>query len=302
VGCAAVRYTLDDTPPTQGSTVYTAPIPIGSATTIRFFAVDRAGNEERPHLAAYAVPAPVDTCLLVDDMDVAKPHEAAPHGLTGVDWVTGPRVNLDTHGVPTSALGGGVLFNAADVDPSKPTNAKVEIRNARLWALVELAGPTSLGWTALTAGVAWAQYNLEDFSGTRGIVPAIAADGSLRIGLPTDSVAGKFYNAEFWTRLEAIDAAAGPRVHGLAFVYEARLVLADPSLPDDLDAVRILGNAHGDYYDCVVANETCQVPAPPLRDWNIGRLKLLGRAWRRISVTNLQLADLLAYPVPALFP
>jgi len=63
VGCAAVHYTLDDTPPTQRSTVYTAPIPIGSATTIRFFAVDRAGNEERPHLAAYAVPAPVDTCL-----------------------------------------------------------------------------------------------------------------------------------------------------------------------------------------------------------------------------------------------
>ncbi|OJT21916.1 hypothetical protein BO221_24495 [Archangium sp. Cb G35] len=43
-GCAAIYYTLDGTPPTTGSTRYTAAILITASTTLRFYSVDKAGN------------------------------------------------------------------------------------------------------------------------------------------------------------------------------------------------------------------------------------------------------------------
>jgi peptidoglycan/xylan/chitin deacetylase (PgdA/CDA1 family) len=47
-GADKIFYTTDGSAPTTSSTQYTAPIPVSTATTIRFFATDNAGNQESP--------------------------------------------------------------------------------------------------------------------------------------------------------------------------------------------------------------------------------------------------------------
>jgi len=45
---AAIYYTTDGTEPTAGPPAYSGPIAISSSTTLRFFAIDAAGNQESP--------------------------------------------------------------------------------------------------------------------------------------------------------------------------------------------------------------------------------------------------------------
>jgi Chitobiase/beta-hexosaminidase C-terminal domain len=47
-GADKIFYTTDGSAPTTSSTQYTAPIPVSTDTTIRFFATDNAGNQESP--------------------------------------------------------------------------------------------------------------------------------------------------------------------------------------------------------------------------------------------------------------
>ncbi|WP_236021939.1 chitobiase/beta-hexosaminidase C-terminal domain-containing protein [Geomesophilobacter sediminis] len=52
---ATIYYTVDGTVPTTASTVYTGPVPVSATTTIKYFAVDLAGNAEAVKTAAYTV-------------------------------------------------------------------------------------------------------------------------------------------------------------------------------------------------------------------------------------------------------
>lgn len=56
---ATIYYTVDGSAPNTGSTVYTAPIPIAAGVTVRFLAVDTAGNASAVAAAVYAVGSPV---------------------------------------------------------------------------------------------------------------------------------------------------------------------------------------------------------------------------------------------------
>ena len=56
--CAATYYTLDGTPPTTTSTLYTGPIALSTDTTLSFFSVDIEGNEESHSQLIYTF----DTC------------------------------------------------------------------------------------------------------------------------------------------------------------------------------------------------------------------------------------------------
>ncbi|WP_224245986.1 chitobiase/beta-hexosaminidase C-terminal domain-containing protein [Hyalangium gracile] len=51
--CAAIHYTLDGSPPSRTSPVYTAPLTLSASTTVRFFAEDGLGNEEAPKTETY---------------------------------------------------------------------------------------------------------------------------------------------------------------------------------------------------------------------------------------------------------
>ncbi|MDF1563453.1 MAG: chitobiase/beta-hexosaminidase C-terminal domain-containing protein [Deltaproteobacteria bacterium] len=54
-GCAAIHYTLDGSLPTTASPVHAGPISISADTTLRFFALDQAGNAEAVQTETYTV-------------------------------------------------------------------------------------------------------------------------------------------------------------------------------------------------------------------------------------------------------
>lgn len=54
-GCLATYYTIDGTTPSRASSVYTAPIALWTKTTLKYFSVDRAGNEEAVKTQSYLI-------------------------------------------------------------------------------------------------------------------------------------------------------------------------------------------------------------------------------------------------------
>jgi sugar lactone lactonase YvrE len=52
---AKVHYTLDGNPPSTSSPVYTSPLALNDAVTVKFFAIDSAGNREKVRSADYSV-------------------------------------------------------------------------------------------------------------------------------------------------------------------------------------------------------------------------------------------------------
>lgn len=62
-GCAVIHYTTDGSMPDAASQIYSAPVAISSNTTLKYFAVDNAGNSEAVQTARYVVDtiAPVTT-------------------------------------------------------------------------------------------------------------------------------------------------------------------------------------------------------------------------------------------------
>jgi hypothetical protein len=69
---AKIYYTTNGSAPTVSSPQYTAPIAITSTTTVKFFAVDTAGNVEAVQTEVYTIDkvAPVTTCNQANDASI----------------------------------------------------------------------------------------------------------------------------------------------------------------------------------------------------------------------------------------
>ncbi|MCP5144570.1 MAG: chitobiase/beta-hexosaminidase C-terminal domain-containing protein [Gammaproteobacteria bacterium] len=71
-GCAATYYTLDGSPPTPGSSVFSAPINIVADTVLKFYSIDHAGNAETAvNTATFNVDSAAPTITLVVPADDA---------------------------------------------------------------------------------------------------------------------------------------------------------------------------------------------------------------------------------------
>jgi FtsP/CotA-like multicopper oxidase with cupredoxin domain/ketosteroid isomerase-like protein len=65
---ATIYYTIDGSAPTTASTVYSGPISVATTTTIRYFAVDLAGNAEAAKAATYTMhAADLTATMLIDN-------------------------------------------------------------------------------------------------------------------------------------------------------------------------------------------------------------------------------------------
>ena len=83
---ATIYYTTDGTTPTTASTVYTVPILLATTTTLKYFAVDKAGNIETVHSGLYTISIPNLTATV--SIANSTPNNVSKTGYTNSTNVT----------------------------------------------------------------------------------------------------------------------------------------------------------------------------------------------------------------------
>ncbi len=105
-GVAAIHYTDDGTAPDLTSPTYSAPLNVQQNTTIQFFAVDNAGNQETPQTQQIQItPSPVRVSLSWDDGKFSMYHVAWLHALQPHHVVSTFNINTGDTGTGSSGAG-----------------------------------------------------------------------------------------------------------------------------------------------------------------------------------------------------
>ena len=115
-GCGNIYYTTDGTTPTTSSSVYSSPINISTTTTLKFFAVDVAGNAETIKTEIYAISNLSISTSSLPDGTVGSAYSAALTATGG----TAPY----TWSIPSGGLPPGLALNGStDIISGTPTTA-----------------------------------------------------------------------------------------------------------------------------------------------------------------------------------
>lgn len=229
-----------------------------------------------------------DELLIAEYLDdSALPHQGIPHGLS-------PSVNWAQHGIVNSpspppdihyATPWGIIY-VDESSPVPPTNTRVQLGYIRLHVLT-----VSQGWltyTSLAGHGGWWPEN--DFT-----VPKEDADQRLEEDGFTSVTAGNGKAFHFFPpSLTAIDRED---VIGIAATAEARLIVANPSLPDDRASARYLALAGADWW------EDPEIPPGPdfshAPQAGAGRFHYVTNDWQTVRISTVNALTLLASPPPA---
>lgn len=172
--------------------------------------------------------------------DMTLPHEDKVAGVPeSYDWAHGPRLGRGNEpGNFKAFIAWGQVYEAASGNPAN--NTRVQLKNIKAYLLSKADGE----WHLLQAStdVQGAAYR-EDFVNDESKTPKLRteADGSISV------TAGDGYNFHFWTSSgrSTIDP---DDVAGVFTTVQARLIVDDPSLPDDRATAKYLLSMGGDYW------------------------------------------------------
>jgi hypothetical protein len=214
-------------------------------------------------------------------------NEGNPHGVPlSYDWALGPVIEMGNNPDGWQAITSwGALYEAAEGNPA--TNTRVNIRNMQAYLLQKSSGK----WLLLqnTSEPTGAAY-IENFSGDANKPADVRteADGTI------SATAGGGYNFHFYPENRA---SINPNdVGGIVVVVQARLIVADPSKPDDRNIARYLLGSGADYYPALTGSW------PGNADHNpgvaIGKMKYVQSDWRSFSMTTMTQAQLQNNPPP----
>ena len=217
--------------------------------------------------------------------DMTGLHEAPPFGVPlTYTWQAGPRIGLGNNpGSFTAMLPWGQIFETEPGNTS--TNMRVEIRSLRAYYLNNKTNKWTL-WT-------YAQ---------RPTGLHTSQDLAVEDNKPADihtlpesvSVAMKDgYNFYLLTPLRVTINKAD--IGGVFITVQARLILADASKPDDLDAANLMLSAGGDYWLNLTA------PGDNFTnngDIAIGKFKRLTRDWKAFNMHTLTSDQIRNNPPP----
>jgi len=235
-----------------------------------------------------STPPPAENSVAVQiASDMQGKNEGTPHGVPlNYDWANGPVMEMGNNSNGWQAITSwGALYEAAEGNPA--TNTRVNIRNMQTYFLQKSSGK----WLLLqnTNQPDGAAY-LEDFSGDSNKPADVRreADGTI------SATAGGGYNFHFYP---ANRASIDPNdIGGIVVVVQARLIVADPSKPDDRNIARYLLGSGADYYPALTGSW------PGNADYNpgvaIGKMKYVQSDWRSFAMTTLTQSQLQNNPPP----
>ncbi len=237
-----------------------------------------------PALAAGCAPRDQVAALLAHDM-VGK-HAGRMHGVPKTyNWAKHPRVGVGNHparhGFHAVSAWGQIY---EDIDGSPASNVRVACRDICLWILSRRTGK----WRRANASrrVNGANY-LEDFSGN------VSKPADLREeahGAVSATLGGGYNFHLFANRARAkIDPAD---VAGVVCVYSARVIMDDPSGPDERHLARYLASAGADYW----LDQYVGAAEGTVADVGIGKARYLSSDWLTLSMSTLSIRKLQRNP------
>ncbi|MFY0571408.1 chitobiase/beta-hexosaminidase C-terminal domain-containing protein [Archangium lansingense] len=183
-GCTATHFTVDGSTPTRSSSKYTAPLTIAANTTLKFFSVDAAGNDESVHTETYVI-------------DTVKPTVAAAPA--GGLYTTAQNVTLTC---TDNASGSGCASIHYTLDGSAPTTG-----SATYTAPIAISADTTLKFLAVdkVGNVSTTHTEVYDFDTVAPTTSATPAGGTYRTAQSvtlacTDDTGGSGCANTYYTR------------------------------------------------------------------------------------------------------
>ncbi|MCE1229099.1 MAG: hypothetical protein LWX11_06400 [Firmicutes bacterium] len=219
--------------------------------------------------------------------DIVLPHEGRPHGVpSSFSWALNPTISAGNNpGNFTAMIAWGSMYEDANGNPA--TNTRVQLRDIKAYMLSKGDGQ----WRLLqsSVGMVGAAYH-EDFAGNEAKAADLRheSDGSISV------TAGGGYNFHFYPSARAtIDPND---IAGIFTTVKARLIVGNPSLPDDRATARYLVNMGGDYW----VNQTAlwTNDGSTVKGIALARFKYVKTGWRSFNMTTLTEAQLRLNPPP----
>lgn len=208
--------------------------------------------------------------------DMKLPHEGRPHGVpTSYGWTKGPRMESGNDPAAFGAIiAWGQVYEDAEGNPAK--NTRVQLKDIKAYLLSKKDGK----WRLIqnSRDVAGAAYR-EDFVGDINKPADIRneADGSVSVK------AGGGYNFHFWPSTGR--APMDPDdIGGVFTTVRARLIIDDPTQPDDRAKARYLLNMGGDYWLNLNAKWDNWTTNKGIA---MGRFKYVKPEWQAFNMTTL---------------
>jgi len=219
--------------------------------------------------------------------DMTGSNEAYPQGVPlSYDWAQGPTIVMGNNPNGWQAITAwGVVTIPTQGNPA--TNTRVNIRNVQLYLLQHSTG----AWLLLqnTSQPQGADY-LDDFSGDISQPGDVRpeSDGTISV------TAGGGYCFHFWPQDRA---SINPNdIGGILVLLQARLIVGNPSLPDDRNIAQYLAGSGADYYPALTGGWPGNLSYNP--GVGTGKLKFVQSDWRFYAMTTLTAAQLASDPPP----
>ncbi|RMG95421.1 MAG: hypothetical protein D6706_12080, partial [Chloroflexi bacterium] len=219
--------------------------------------------------------------------DMALPHEGKLKGVPDYySWAVNPEIVLGNNpGNFQALIAWGQIYE--DAAGSSAQNTRIQIRNIQTYVLSKKTGTWNLVQNSVDVeGAAFREDYADNVNAPADIRDE--PDGSISVKLTPG------YNYHFWPTGGRVKINPGD-IAGVFTTVEARLIVDDPTRPDDRDKARFLAGMGGDYW----LNTTA--------DWDYfktngaiasGRLRYVDSQWNSFNMTTLTRSELFASPPP----
>jgi hypothetical protein len=217
--------------------------------------------------------------------DMTMTHEAVPKGVSS-SWsgMSGPRIGLGN--VPPSGarflIPWGALYESEVGNTSG--NTRVELRNIQLYVLSKSTGK----WKKVSASVS--PKGEDRKAGVAASSTDIRVEPSGTISVRT---AKNGYHFDFWSGQGRVEIDPSD-IAGVFSTFQARLILDDPTKPDDRGAAQYIAAAGADYWASSDAGDIKSLG----NDAGAGRFKYVINDWRAFNMVTLSEADIRKNPPP----